>query len=315
MFKYIMKRLGYMVLTMWVVITVTFVLMNTMPGDPISTKAKKMPPQVLENLKAKYNLDKPLYQRYGIYLKNLTKGDLGSSIETPGLTAKQVIKEKLPASARLGLQAVALGLTIGLILGILAAFNRTSWVDYLVMFIALLGVSVPSFVVAALLQKAFGGDVLPIVGWPSHNVWFGGFKYTVLPTIALSFGSIAVYARYMRTSVLDVVNQDYVLTAKAKGVSKIAMIWKHIIRNAILPVITILGPQIAGVMTGSFVIERMFGVPGLGQYMIESISSRDYTMTMAMTIFFAFLYIVALLVVDLLYGLIDPRIRVAGGSK
>jgi oligopeptide transport system permease protein len=220
-----------------------------------------------------------------------------------------------PASARLGLQSVFVGLIIGLILGILAAFRRNTWIDYLVMFIAIIGVSVPSFVVAALVQKALGGDIFPVVGWPSRHVWTSGFKYTVLPTIALAFGSIATYARYMRTSVLDVINQDYILTAKAKGVSETATIWKHIIRNAILPIVTILGPQIASIITGTFIIERIFSIPGLGQYYVQSISIRDYPMIMATTIFFAFLFIVSVIAVDMLYGVIDPRIRVTGEKR
>lgn len=315
MTRFVIRRLGYMVLTMWVIITVTFFLMNTIPGDPISVKAKKLPPQIQENIRRKYGLDKPVYLRYIDYLKNVIKGDLGESIETPGLTANQIIRERFPVSARLGLQGVTFGLIIGLILGIVAAFRRNSWIDYLVMFIAILGISVPSFVIAVLLQYFFSGGILPTVGWPTVNVWTSGFKFTILPTIALSFGSIATYARYMRASVLDVVNQDYILTAKAKGVSNVAIIWKHIIRNAILPIITILGPQIAGVITGSFIIERIFSIPGLGEYYVQSINNRDYTMIMATTIFFAALYIISLLVVDILYGVIDPRIRVTGEKR
>lgn len=317
MAKYVLKRVLYMIVTMWVIITATFFLMNTLPGDPIRAKAKKLPPQIQENLRKKWGLDKPVQERYVMYLGNLLKGELGESIETPGVTANEVIKQKFPASARLGLQAVFLGLMIGLVLGILAAFRRNSWVDYLVMFIAILGVSVPSFVVAALIQYYFAGKLhlFPIVGWPSAHPWVSGFKYTVLPTIALSFGSIATYARYMRTSVLDVINQDYILTAKAKGVSKTATIWKHIIRNAILPIITILGPQIAGIITGTFVIERIFSIPGLGEYYVASIGVRDYTMIMATTIFFAFLFIASIIVVDILYGVIDPRIRVTGDKR
>ncbi|TDT61065.1 ABC transporter permease [Fonticella tunisiensis] len=315
MTRFVIRRLGYMVLTMWVIITVTFFLMNTIPGDPISVKAKKLPPQIQENIRRKYGLDKPVYLRYIDYLKNVIKGDLGESIETPGLTANQIIRERFPVSARLGLQGVTFGLIIGLILGIVAAFRRNSWIDYLVMFIAILGISVPSFVIAVLLQYFFSGGILPTVGWPTVNVWTSGFKFTILPTIALSFGSIATYARYMRASVLDVVNQDYILTARAKGVSNVAIIWKHIIRNAILPIITILGPQIAGVITGSFIIERIFSIPGLGEYYVQSINNRDYTMIMATTIFFAALYIISLLVVDILYGVIDPRIRVTGEKR
>ena len=317
MTKYILKRLGYFILTMWVITTVTFFLMNTLPGNPLMTQAKKLPAEVQANMLKKWGLDKPVPVRYVKYLNNLIHGNLGESINTPGYTANQLIKERFPVSARLGLQAVFLGLIAGLILGILAAFYRNSWIDWLVIFIAILGVSIPNFVVAALIQYYFAGKLgwFPIIGWPSSHLWTSGFSYTVLPTIALSFGSLAVFARYMRTSILDVINQDYILTAKAKGISNIAIIWKHIIRNAILPIITILGPEIAAIITGSFVIERLFTLPGIGEYFVTSISNRDYTMIMATTIFYSFLYIASLLAVDILYGVIDPRIRVTGEKR
>lgn len=315
MLKYILKRLGYMVITMWVVITITFFLMNTLPGNPIEVEMRKLPPEIKKNIMHQYGFDRPIHERYVVYLQNLLKGDMGESISTPGLKAKTVIAERFPASARLGLQAVFVGLIIGLILGILAAFNRNSWIDYLVIVIAILGVSVPNFVIAALMQQFLGG-IFPVVGWASKKAsWLAGLKYTVLPTIALSFSSIATYARYMRTSVLDVINQDYILTAKSKGVPGVAIVWKHILRNAILPIVTILGPQIASIITGTFVIEMMFSIPGLGQYYVESITNRDYTMIMATTIFFAFLFIISLLVVDLLYTVIDPRIRITGEKR
>lgn len=315
MLRYITKRVGYMVFTLWVVITVTFFLMNTLPGDPISSGVKQMPVQIQANLRAKYDLDKPVQYRYVKYLKNLLKGDLGESIKTPGLTANEILKTRFPASARLGLQAVVLGLSIGLLLGIIAALKRGTWVDYIVMFIAIVGISIPNFVIAILMQKYFSGGKLPVLGWPSTHMWTTGFKYTVLPTIALGLGGIATYSRYMRTSILDVVNQDYILTARSKGLSEPVIMWRHILRNALLPVITILGPAIAGIITGTFVIERIFVVPGLGSYYVESINNLDYTMIMATTIFYAFFYIVAILVVDLLYGVIDPRIRISGKSR
>ncbi|HBM79720.1 MAG: ABC transporter permease [Clostridiales bacterium] len=315
MFKYLLKRIGYLIVTMWVVITITFFLMNTLPGNPIEVSFRKLPPQIKKNIMAQYGLDKPIHIRYVKYLKQILKGDLGESVDTPGLRANDAIKERFPASARLGLQSVFVGLVIGLIFGILAAFKRNTWVDYFVIFIAIIGVSVPNFVIAALMQYFLGG-IFPTMGWYSKGTsWFAGLKYTILPTIALSFVSIATYARYMRTSVLDVINQDYILTAKSKGVPRIGIIWKHIIRNAILPIVTILGPQIASIITGTFVIEMMFSIPGLGQYYVNSITNRDYMIIMATTIFFAFLYIVSLLVVDILYIFIDPRIRITGGKR
>lgn len=304
-----------MVFTLWVIITLTFFLMNALPGDPISSKAKQLPEQIQANLRAKWLLDKPITYRYIVYLKNLLHGNLGESIVTPGETANNIIATRFPASARLGLQAISLGLVIGLILGIIAAFKRGTWADYLVMLFAILGISVPSFVVAVLIQKYLAGGALPIIGWPSKNMWTSGFKYTVLPTIALCVGSIATYSRYMRASVLDIVNQDYILTARAKGLSEGEIIRKHIIRNAILPIITIVGPQIANIITGTFVVEKIFVIPGLGQYYVTSIESRDYTMIMATTIFFSFFYVVSLLVVDVLYGIVDPRISITGVKR
>jgi oligopeptide transport system permease protein len=315
MARYIVKRLGYMVLTLWVVITITFFLMNTLPGNPIEIEMRKLPPALKEMVMKEYGFDQPLHIRYVKYLGKLINGDLGESINTPGEKANNVIRDRFPASAQLGLQAVFLGLIFGLIFGIMAAFRRNTWVDYLVIIVAITGVSVPNFVIAALLQQ-FLGNVFPVVGWASKgSSIMESLKYTIMPTFALSLGSLATYARYMRTSVLDVINQDYVLTAKSKGVPRIAVVWKHIIRNAILPIITILGPQVAGIITGTFVIERMFSIPGLGQYFVDSISNRDYTMIMATTIFFAALFIISLLVVDLLYIVIDPRIRVTGEKR
>ncbi|MBE6069217.1 MAG: ABC transporter permease [Clostridium lundense] len=316
MIKYILKRLGYMLITLWVITTITFFLMNSIPGDPVSVQAQKLPPETREIIKEKYGLNKPLSTRYVIYLKNITKGELGDSFITPGYSVQQIIKDKFPNSLKLGLQAITLGLTIGIILGIIAAFRRNTKVDYSVIFLAILGVSIPSFVLAALLQKAVGGKIgLPSAGWYAPGEYLSGFKYTILPTIALSFSSLATYARYMRTSVLDVVGLDYILTAESKGVSKVAIAWKHVIRNAILPVITILGPQVAAVITGSIVIERIFNIPGLGNSMIDAILTNDYNVIMGLTIFYSALYIISLLIVDILYTVIDPRIRLTGGKR
>ncbi|MCY6356406.1 ABC transporter permease [Clostridium sp. ZS2-4] len=316
MAKYILKRIGYMILTLWVVVTVTFFLMNSMPGDPVTLQTQKLPEQMQASLREKYGLSKPIQERYVIYLKNIIKGDLGDSFVTPGFTVGDTIKDKFPTSARLGFQAVFVGVIIGVVLGIIAAFKRNTNVDYIVIFLAIAGVSIPSFVLAALLQKGLGGKMgLPIAGWYSRGDFFGGFRYTVLPTVALCFSSIATYARYMRTSVLDVISQDYIITAEAKGVSKKAIAWKHIVRNAILPIITILGPQIAAILTGSIVVERIFSIPGLGNSMIDAIMTNDYNIIMGLTIFYSSLYIISLLIVDIMYSLVDPRIRLTGEKR
>lgn len=310
MLKFTLKRFGYMLVTLFIAASITFMLIHAIPGDPLSGMARNLPPQIKANFYAKYGLDKPVIEQYGLFVKNALKGDLGESLQYPGRGVTSTIFKYAPISARVGSQAIAMGFTIGITLGILAALNRGKWPDYLVMFIAILGISVPSFVVAALLQYFFTVKwmLLPSTGW-------GSFKNTILPSIALSFGSIATYARYMRANCLDVIGQDYILTAKAKGVSKISLVFKHVIRNAILPAITLLGPQIAGIFIGSFVIESIFAIPGLGQYFVSSVSERDYTMVMGQTIFIAALYIVALFIVDILYGLIDPRIRVSGKKR
>lgn len=211
--KYILKRLGYMILTLWIVITITFALMHAIPGDPLAANARRLPPQIRANYYAKYGLDKPVTTQYVVYMKNLLKGDLGESLAFAGRSVNTVIKDGLPASARIGVQAVFIGFALGIALGIVAAFNRNKWPDYIVMFIALLGVSIPSFVFAALLQYLFTVKhmLLPTTGW-------GTFKHTILPTIALCLSPLAIYARYMRNECLDVLGQDYILTAKAKGV-------------------------------------------------------------------------------------------------
>lgn len=306
MLKYVSKRLLYMIITLWVVITITFFLMHAMPGDPLASLARELPPQVKANYYAKYGLDKSVPQQYVLFLKNLCRGDLGESLKYPGRSVTDTIAKHAPVSGRLGIQAIAIGVVVGIVLGIIAAFKRNRWPDHLVMFIAILGVCLPSFVLAALLQYVLSVkfELFPTAGW-------GTGKHTVLPTIALCFGSIATYARYMRSSVLDVINQDYILTAKAKGISEFNLIVKHIIRNAIIPAITILAPQIANIFAGSFVIESIFAIPGLGSNLVDSINNRDFSMIMGLTIFYCALYIISLLIVDILYGIVDPRIRLS----
>jgi len=316
MARYILKRVGLMFITLWVIATVTFCLINSVPGDPIGSKAKALSPTAEKAIRKKYKLDQPAYVRYADYMKNLATGDMGESIIFVGKSVNTIIKNEFPVSARIGLQAVIFGLVIGLSLGILAAFKRNTWIDYLVILIAILGVSIPGFVMAILLQYGLGGKLgLPTIGWESKTRFFTAFKYTVLPMLALSFGGIASNARFMKTSVLDVINQDYVMTAKAKGVAKIPLIFSHILRNALLPVITILGPRIAGIITGGIVIEQIFAIPGLGRELVSAIGNRDYTVIMSLTVFFAFLYVVSLLLVDIAYVLVDPRIKLENSKK
>ncbi|MDQ0150860.1 ABC transporter permease [Eubacterium multiforme] len=314
MVKYLLKRLSLMVVTLFVIATATFFLMNSMPGNPVTSQAKKLPAEVAKNMEIKYGLDKPVTERYVIYLKNLIKGDLGDSFVTPGISVNDKLKDNFPPSVRIGLQSVAFGLIVGVLLGVIAGFKRETPIDYVVMFIAILGVSIPSFVLATLIQLTFGGKGgIPIAGWYDPSTpFFQQMKYVILPTLALSFGGIATYARYMRASVLEVISQDYILTAKAKGLSSFAISVKHILRNAILPIITILGPQIATIITGTVVIERIFAIPGIGNALIDAIYAKDYNIIMGLTVFFSALYILSILIVDILYSVIDPRIKLEG---
>lgn len=304
--KYVFKRILYMVVTMFVITSATFFLMHSIPGDPLSYMARNLPEQTRENYYAKYGLDKPVWDQYVIFMKNLvTKGELGESLRYPGRMVTDTVLTNSQVSVVPGGVALAMGLVIGVVLGIIAATHRNKWPDYIVMFIAIVGITVPVFVLASLLQYAFAVQmqILPTSGW-------GEPKHIILPAIVMSFGTIATYARYVKSNMLDVMGQDYILTAEAKGVSKLNVIKNHVLRNAFLPCITLLGGQISGIFTGSFVVERIFGIPGLGFYYISSINDRDYTMIIGTTVFAAGLFIIAQLIIDIAYGLLDPRIRV-----
>ncbi|SDZ08990.1 oligopeptide transport system permease protein [Proteiniborus ethanoligenes] len=303
MLKYTLKRGIIALLTIWIIITITFFLMHAIPGDPF-TNEKKIQPQIMENMKKKYGLDKPLIVQYGKYLQNLLKGDLGDSMKYKNRSVNDMLKTSFPVSAKLGMAAVCIGAGLGITFGIIAALNRGKTFDYFVIFLAVIGVSVPNFVFAALFQYVFGAKLkwLPVARW-------GSFEHYILPVTALGFSMIAYIARMMRTSMLDVLSQDYIRTAKAKGLSRKDVTWRHTVRNAILPVVTIIGVMIAGVVVGSFVIESIYAVPGMGKYYVQSIQQNDYTLILGTTIFFAVILIVMMYLIDIVYGLIDPRIR------
>ncbi len=306
MFKYILKRIGYMLVTLFIIATATFFMMHSIPGDPLGAMANKLPEQAKANYYAKYGLDKPKTEQYAIFMKNLIiNGDLGESLKYPGKSITDTLLTNSKVSGAIGGLALAVGLAIGVTLGIVAALNKNKWPDYLVMFIAILGITIPVFVLAALLQYVFTvhWQILPTTGW-------GKPKNFVLPVVAMCFGTIATYARYLKANMLDVMGQDYILTAEAKGVSRFHIIKDHVLKNAFLPCITILGGQISGIFTGSFVIEKIFGIPGLGFYYISSINDRDYTMIIGTTIFAAALFVVAQLLIDIAYTIFDPRIRI-----
>lgn len=302
--KFIGKRLILAIITIWVIITATFIMMHAVPGNPFS-KEGRMPPAVYESLNRRYGLDKPRSTQYIMYLKNVVHGDLGESMFSNAENVNQMIKRGAPVSARLGLQAFAIAMVFGLILGSIAALYQNKGADYVMMIIALIGISVPSFILATLFIKfiAQKSDFFPIGGW-------GSLRHTILPSLALSFMPMASTARLMRSSMLEVLGQDYVRTAKSKGLSKLRVIMNHAVRNAILPIVSTMGTTLAGLITGSFVIEKIFGIPGLGAFFVTSIGNRDYTLIMGTTIFYSFILIVLLLIVDILYGIIDPRIDI-----
>jgi len=311
MLRYIAKRIGYAVLTLFFLITIVFFMMRALPGDPFIGD-KTPSPTTMANMRAKYGLDKPPFVQYFIYIGNVLRGDLGTSLtyERPVL---DIVRSAFAVSADLGIRALIFAVIIGVLLGALAAIKRGGPMDTASMVIAMIGVSVPSFILGALLQyflalklnQAVGHQVLAVQGW-------GNFRQTVLPAFALGLGSLATVSRLMRTSMLDVLNQDYIKTARAKGLSRRKILWRHAVRNAIMPVVTIMGPTTAAVLTGTFVIESIFNIPGLGKYFSMSVKDLDFTMIGGTTIFYGALLIVCTLIVDLLYGFIDPRVKLEG---
>jgi oligopeptide transport system permease protein len=310
MVKFILKRILYGLLTLFLLITVTFFLIAGAPGDPIAAKVGQMPEKAQAVIRAKYGLDKPVVTRYAIYMKNLiTKGDFGDSIVYTGKSVNDIIKKNAPISAKIGIIALAFQITIGVLLGLISAMNRGKASDHIIRVLVVLAICVPSFVFAALLQYfiAFKWRLVPVFGW-------GELKHYILPVLAYAIGGIASYTKYMRSSTLSVVNEDYILTARAKGCKKKRVVRKHIMRNSMIPIVTMTGPAIAGIFAGSFVIEKIFSIPGLGAYYVNSVTNNDYTMILGFTIFFAALYVLSLIVVDIVYGLVDPRIRIAGSE-
>lgn len=316
MTKYIIKRIGMMIFTLFIIATLTFFLINAIPGKPLANAAKNLPPEVQATFEKKYGLDQPVMVRYQKYITGLVKGDLGISIQYKGKEVTQIIKEQFPASLRLGIQSMVISTIIGIIFGIIAAFKRNKWQDHVIMFFSTLLISIPGLVAGLLLLLYFGGKGgLPTVGWyNSTQNFFQGFKYTVLPSLALSLGAIASNARFMKSSVMDVMNQDYILTAQAKGLDRFKIVWKHIIRNSMVPMVTLLAPRFAAVITGSILIEKLFSIPGIGGELLGAITNRDYSVVMSLTVFFATIYIVSLLIVDICYVLLDPRIRLSGSK-
>lgn len=303
MTNYVIKRIGYAFLTIFLISIITFTLMNMIPGGPFLSE-KAVSPATTEAMNKKYGLDKPKYVQYINYMGNLLKGDLGFSIKQKGRTANDIIFSTFPVSAKIGGISILLALILGIVMGSVAAVNRGKWGDSALMVFSTLGIAVPGFVVATFLMMFFGVNLhwLPTMGLktPLHYI---------LPVATLSFYPTAYITRLMRSSMLDALNQDYIRTARAKGVSKFSILFKHAMRNAIIPIITYVGPLLAYTVTGSFVVEKVFSIPGLGREFINCISGRDYPMVMSTTIFLAVLLVFMNVVVDIAYKLVDPRIK------
>ena len=303
MTKYLIKRVLLMIVTLFMIALLTFCLMHIVPGSPF-TSQKQVSQAVMDALMAKYNLDDPLWKQFVDYMVGVLHFDFGPSYKYTGKTVNDFIEGGMPYSGTLGLVTLVFVLLMSIPMGIVAALRNGRWQDMLLMFFATLGVTIPSFVIATGLLYIFSFKL----GWtPVYGV--DTWKGYILPMIAMGGYSISFLARLMRSSLLEVMGQDYIRTARAKGISEVRIIWKHALRNALIPVITVLGPTIANLLTGSFVIEKIFAIPGLGGYFVNSVTQRDYTTIMGMTIFYATVLVAMIFIVDIFYCLIDPRIK------
>jgi oligopeptide transport system permease protein len=306
---YIVKRFFANLLALWVIVTITFFLMKAIPGDPF-TQEKALPKEILESLYAHYKLNDPWYIQYGNYLKSIVTWDLGPSFKYRARTVNDIIRSGFPISAILGLEAMLLAVSCGVFLGTVAALKQNQWQDYASMVIAVIGISVPSFILAASLQYVLSIklDLLPVARW-------GTFKQSIMPAVALAALPTAFVARLARANMVEVLSMDYIKTARSKGLSDWVVIIKHGLRNALLPVVTYVGMLTANILTGSFIIEKIFGIPGLGQWFINSITNRDYTVIMGITVFYSIILLAAIFFVDLAYAWIDPRIKITGKKQ
>lgn len=305
MLEFLVRRLLSAILAIWIVITVTFFVMHAIPGGPFQ-KDKVLLPAIKENIEKRYKLNDPLLVQYKDYLGNLLKGDLGPSFKYRGQTVNGIIAARFPVSLQLGLVAFAIAITLGISAGILAALNQGRLLDYLTMSFSTLGVSIPSFILGTLLMLILSYRL----GWLPAATW-GTPLHIIMPAISLAALPTAYIARLTRSSMLDVLNQDYMKTAKAKGLPRRRVVWIHAIKNAIIPVLTYSGPLLAGIITGTFVVENIFAVPGLGKHFVTSIYNRDYTVILGMTVFYSTFLIGLNMLVDIAYSLFDPRIKLA----
>ncbi|MQS53034.1 oligopeptide ABC transporter permease [Companilactobacillus mishanensis] len=309
MTKYILKRILYLFLTLFIIASITFFLMKLLPGTPF-TNQNRLSHEQLAIVKAQYGLDQPVLIQYLRYMGGLFQGNLGTSFQFNNEPVTQLIGQRLAPSMQIGAQAMIVGTVLGILLGAFAAIRKNTWVDTLATFISILGLSIPSFVLAVLLQfyLAFKWHIYPVALWDN-------FQSSILPTLALAALPLGNVARFMRTEMVDVMSSDYIELAKSKGNSSWQVVTKHALRNSLIPVVTIIGPMAVSVMTGSMVVENIFSIPGIGEQFVKSITTNDYPTIMGLTIFYSFLLILVILIVDILYGFIDPRIRLGNGGK
>ncbi|XRD25875.1 ABC transporter permease [Lysinibacillus fusiformis] len=309
MIKYILKRLMYILLALFVIVTVTFFLMRLAPGSPFASE-RNFPPQIEEKLNETYGLNNPWYIQYKDYLIDTTTFNFGESMKYKARSTNDMISESFPVSLTLGIEAMLLAIGFGVLIGVVSALYHNRFPDYLATSFAVLGISVPSFILAGLMQYflAFKLGWFPISGWK-------GFVYSILPALAIAFSHMGFIAKLTRSSMLEQNNSEYVKMARAKGIGKWTIVFRHTLRNALLPVVTYIGPLTAGVVTGSFIVEQIFAIPGLGKHFVQSITNRDYTVIMGTTVFYSIILLFAVLIVDILYSVIDPRIKLKGAKK
>ncbi|QQD17191.1 ABC transporter permease [Spongiibacter nanhainus] len=313
MAAFILRRLGWGLLTVWFIATATFFAMHAVPGDPL-TQEKAMSPAVRAQLEARYGLDKPLAQQYWLYITSMLRGDFGISFTQENRQVNDIIREHFPVSAVLGIAAILIALVGAVAAGTVAAIYRNRWPDRLVMLGVIAAISVPGFVIAALAQLVIvqlnqwsDSSLIPVAGW-------GGLSHVWVPALVLGLGTMAYLSRLMRASMLEVLSADYITAARAKGLGGFRLFWRHQIRNAVLPVVTELGPTIAAITTGGFVVELIFAIPGLGRYFVQAVQQLDYTVIMGTTVFYGAFLVLVVVLVDISYGLIDPRIRQYRGA-
>ena len=319
MAKFLIRRFIYMIITIFLVFTATFFMLAAIPGNALTGKIAKLPESSQQRIMQKYGYDKPVGERYVVTLGNALHGDFGESIVNAGDTVQSILSERLPVTVRLNTQQIVFGVSIGIVLGVIAAMRRGTAVDYGILIFCMFMTSVPSLVIALIFQLTFAGSSglgLPIIGWPSGDeLWFGGWQYTILPTISGALFYVAGYARTTKIAMLDSIYQECTTTARAIGMSESEVVIHHVVRNSFIPIITYLPQTIAGVLSGSLFIERVFSIHGVGNYYVECISSRDMQMVLGFTVFYSCITVVAIFASDVLYGVVDPRIKITGDRR